>query len=995
MERIGGNQRKLRGRLLSAAAYGFVFSAFLTPLPVSGVPGALAAQESPSKNEQATRALFDAIRSGSLTAVRAQIALGADLEARNEDGKTPIGLAVALRETAIAETLNRIRAVQRAARDTAPEIRSPSVKVLRPGQSDPDNAPPVREARTITTKDGIVAYDTAHEEQIAKPAPPRAAFPNTPVWPPPPDYVLTVDGQRVPTNPAAQFAFDAPADQVTPAPVSPVAVESVAAPAPTRPAPQAAPVIVEPSAAAPAPEPAPETSSRPASGDAVEAATRREPSSKPQPLVETVRIPTTRKVPADAESAPPVTVGDGDSGETGLLGRIGSWFTPSYDVDGSSAAEPDTPPAVASEEAAAESRPAPQPAPVEASSGEDGLFDRLASIFQGNKEVRTDGGAAPVSDPEPVRLASADEPVSAGKALPEITADNSTPVDASAELPPFRAAAAEPVGRNPELPRAKVDAAMPERQTASLPPVTASAETPARASADLPEINTTPAAPVAARVELPDARAPVNEPATADISLPKTEAAGADPVAAPSSLPKLEAPAAAQPVPVAPVAPARLAASVGQDELASVAWPPAPDSLASIGSPTAPLPSEAGTKVADAAPVAPAREVASAAETRPSPRIARAEEPLRTVPELPILQSPEPVETGSEVAEVPEELPGAEMQTATVVAGPATETAAEENAAPGLFDRVLGFFTGGSEDEAAVVADTQPVPAEAAGQTASGGKPEEAAPTEVARAAIPAPPTEPSVFLPGEKRVVSGAWPPAPTEPVAPPPPMPAPVERVSKPVEEPVQTASIQEGPAPSRELPPPAWTTAPTVPVETFAFDAGVHLGHRIADGEAENLDCLTHIYRHRRNRIRACIVDVKWPREIRPDFVSNSIIYTGQKAVVIYQDGVAAAMYALFRTEAYDRVAGHFADKYGPSAEYRRTKVQLMAGGREVNEISVWRAKDPASGLAMEMEMRRFDDVRDLFGDPYHGMIEIRFAESRRVFQFVQPLDLMTNR
>jgi hypothetical protein len=36
-----------------------------------------------------------------------------------------------------------------------------------------------------------------------------------------------------------------------------------------------------------------------------------------------------------------------------------------------------------------------------------------------------------------------------------------------------------------------------------------------------------------------------------------------------------------------------------------------------------------------------------------------------------------------------------------------------------------------------------------------------------------------------------------------------------------------------------------------------------------------------------------------------------------------------------------------------------------------------------------------VRDLFGDPYHGMIEIRFTDSRRVFQFVQPLDLMTNR
>jgi hypothetical protein len=184
--------------------------------------------------------------------------------------------------------------------------------------------------------------------------------------------------------------------------------------------------------------------------------------------------------------------------------------------------------------------------------------------------------------------------------------------------------------------------------------------------------------------------------------------------------------------------------------------------------------------------------------------------------------------------------------------------------------------------------------------------------------------------------------------------------------------------------------------MPAATFAFSQDIFLGHQLAEAEgAEGVECLRYVYRHRKDRIRACVVDVKWPRDLRPDFVSNSIIYTGQKAVVVYQDGVAAAMYAIFGTEGYERVASHIAREYGPSAEFRREKVQLMSGGRKMNEISVWRATDPASGLPMELEIRKYDDVRDLFGDPYHGMIEIRFTDSRRVFQFVQPLDLMTNR
>lgn len=966
---------------------------------------------------------------GSLTAVRAQIALGADLEARNEAGQTPVGLAVSLRETAIAETLNRIRAVQRAARDTAPEIRAPSVKVLRPGQSRPENAPPVRETRTTTTQDGIVVYDSAREEQIAKPVPPRAAFPNTPVWPPAPDYVLSVDGQRVPTNPvAAQFAFDAPADRVNAAPVSPVAAESVALPAPTRKTPKRvdAPAPEQKPAEITVVAPEPVAATQPESSVPAGATTDR-PAARPQPMVETVRIPTTTKIAADA---PPPPAAEADAvEERGLLNRIGSWFTSSGEAEVSAPAAP-----------APQSVPVAAPKPVTESTPTEqkDLLDVLANLFQAGDGSRSTPPEAAVDEATPAQIAAASEPTPVRRDLPQLTARETSPSPADARLPDIQAAPGEPASRPSDLPPARAQAAEPELKTASLPVARSLPIEPRKTNVALPQLKAAGATPDKASAALPAANADSREPASADIALPRLAARSTEPVKAARPLPRVEASTIAEPVVAKPASPVNLEqppkptmaeATVkpvaDTDTASALAWPPAPERLARVGKAVEP---QASTRSLPSVETMPSEPIETP-RTELAPRLASVDEPVQTTPSLPVVRTsppvPEPVETPPAIAEVSKPAPStAELPVIEAIAsrpmaapagsaempapGPASETGeplqvaavetptlgdtTQEEPSSGLFDRFLGFLTGSPD---ASPSPAQPVDDAVDVASTTGTEIKAPAPAEVVATVETATSAEPVQYFPGEKRIVSGAWPPAPTEPVEPPPPMPAPVERVEKKIEEPVQTASIENGPAPSRELPPPAWTTAPAVPVETFAFSSSVHLGHRIAEGEAEHLDCLTHIYRHRRNRIRACVVDVKWPREIRPDFVSNSIIYVGQKALVIYQDGVAAAMYALFRTEAYDRIASHFASQYGPSVEYRREKVQLMAGGREVNEISVWRGNDPASGLAMEMEMRRFDDVRDLFGDPYHGMIEIRFAESRRVFQFVQPLDLMTNR
>jgi hypothetical protein len=943
MSYSGGKKRGFRERLLTAVAYSVVISCISLAMPVVSGPVEAAPRKSAETVEKATRALFEAIRADNLTDVRRQIALGADLEARDAQGRTPIGLAVALRNTTIAETLNRIRAVQRAARDTAPAERAPTVKVLRPGQVT-DEAPEVRQTKTTVTEDGIVVYDDARKEQIARATKPEGAFPSTLVWPPPPDFVTTVDGRKVPTTGgmANPFSFDGPADSVQAAPVEPVRATPVGEPEAARPA---SSVPAESSKAETAPIEVAKETVAPAETAVAEIAA---------PVSEPVR------------AAPPVEdAASGKPGKPSFLESIGNIFGSAEKTEPPVAAAPrevtaaepapvtarTAEPAIRIEPEAAErvladpvAPASPEPVQLsEAPSSDEpvsrpeqpspSIGDRIASLFSG-----LTGGTAEPSAPAKVETASLAEPSDA--VLPGLQ-----------ELPKLEAAASEPVAASPDLPALTAEAEEAVTPVAEIPALEARASDPvAEPVRSLPDLNAAGAEPVAANTDIPPLRAAAAEPVAQAAELPRLDASSSVPKAPAAELPELVAPAAEP-------EPGVIASADGWPS--EPQWPPAPEQKT---------------------------------VTAPEPvKTASASEPVAPSADLPRLEA----EVGdADLAPLPGELPAAVSAKVPVAE---VETAAADTG-PGLFDRIAGLFSGlggGAEPEKTADSPSEDRPVDAARE----GREFAALSDQGSRSAAlvtPPKPVEQGELLPGEKKVSSGAWPPAPTEPTEPPAPMPLPVKKELPVAEPPVQTASLEEGPAPTRTLPPPAWTTAPAMPAATFAFSQDIFLGHQLAEAEgAEGVECLRYVYRHRKDRIRACVVDVKWPRDLRPDFVSNSIIYTGQKAVVVYQDGVAAAMYAIFGTEGYERVASHIAREYGPSAEFRREKVQLMSGGRKMNEISVWRATDPASGLPMELEIRKYDDVRDLFGDPYHGMIEIRFTDSRRVFQFVQPLDLMTNR
>ena len=63
----------------------------------------------PPSNPKADRALLDAAKKGNIEAVKQAIADGADLNAKNEKGETPLHIAAVFSSNEIAKLLSRVQ----------------------------------------------------------------------------------------------------------------------------------------------------------------------------------------------------------------------------------------------------------------------------------------------------------------------------------------------------------------------------------------------------------------------------------------------------------------------------------------------------------------------------------------------------------------------------------------------------------------------------------------------------------------------------------------------------------------------------------------------------------------------------------------------------------------------------------------------------------------------------------------------------------------------
>lgn len=141
-----------------------------------------------------------------------------------------------------------------------------------------------------------------------------------------------------------------------------------------------------------------------------------------------------------------------------------------------------------------------------------------------------------------------------------------------------------------------------------------------------------------------------------------------------------------------------------------------------------------------------------------------------------------------------------------------------------------------------------------------------------------------------------------------------------------------------------------------------------------------------------ITFCIESVNWPKSVEENFRVNTVLYTGLMAIVRYDGGVATRLQTMFPSEHFDKIVGYFTGLYGSPQEYWTRSIAPLASARQNNPTRAWRARHPATGQVMVLEIRQYDDTRGGFPDTKRGVVMVYVADAKPIFPQVSSLELM---
>jgi len=144
--------------------------------------------------------------------------------------------------------------------------------------------------------------------------------------------------------------------------------------------------------------------------------------------------------------------------------------------------------------------------------------------------------------------------------------------------------------------------------------------------------------------------------------------------------------------------------------------------------------------------------------------------------------------------------------------------------------------------------------------------------------------------------------------------------------------------------------------------------------------------------RGAVVFCVEVANWPQAMEADFSVNTILYTGQQAVVRYDRGKATRMQTLFPSDSFDKVVAYYSGHYGPPAEYFTRSIAPLASARRENPTRAWRARNPKTGQIATLEIRKFDDTRGGFPDTRRGVVMLYYQDAPPIFPQVSALELM---
>ena len=175
------------------------------------------------------------------------------------------------------------------------------------------------------------------------------------------------------------------------------------------------------------------------------------------------------------------------------------------------------------------------------------------------------------------------------------------------------------------------------------------------------------------------------------------------------------------------------------------------------------------------------------------------------------------------------------------------------------------------------------------------------------------------------------------------------------------------------------------------TLSLGRSVTLENSYPPGEG-GFDPYNRCVKKNRGTTLFCLESVDWPEAMQSDFLVPTILYTGQKAIVRYDQGIASRFHALFPSDSFKRIAQYFHERYGPPTDAWNRSIAPFAQPRQDNPTPAWRSIDPKTQVVTVLEIRKFDDSRGGFPDTKRGAVMLYLANSPPIFPQVSSHELM---
>lgn len=139
--------------------------------------------------------------------------------------------------------------------------------------------------------------------------------------------------------------------------------------------------------------------------------------------------------------------------------------------------------------------------------------------------------------------------------------------------------------------------------------------------------------------------------------------------------------------------------------------------------------------------------------------------------------------------------------------------------------------------------------------------------------------------------------------------------------------------------------------------------------------------------------CVDKLSWPFELEDDFLVDTIMYQGTRAIARYDAGRATNFHTLFRTEAFDKVINYYTQRYGHPTEMVERAIAPLAAPRQENPTYLWQSREPGTDTIVTLEIRKFDDAQGGgFPDTNRGVILLYKAHAKPIFPQLSQLELM---